>query len=331
VSGVRPLAQQLFSALADGQFHSGEKLAARLGVSRSAIWKAAAALRTLGLPLRAVTRRGYCLADAVAPLDAAAIRAALPRSLLPALRNGTAHWSIASTNAQLIASEPLAPGQFDFCVAEYQTAGRGRRGRSWLAPPGGAVCLSINWAFDPLPAAAGTLSLAIGVCVLRALHALGHDDARLKWPNDLLSQGGKLAGILIELRSEAGGPAQVVIGIGINLQLGAALQEQVAATGTRAASLHASGFHLTARNELVAALVRECVAGLLVFERNGFAPFAAPWRDSDALFGASVTVSGADGATQGVARGIDASGALLVETKGDLRRFRSGDVSVRSA
>jgi BirA family biotin operon repressor/biotin-[acetyl-CoA-carboxylase] ligase len=331
VSTSRSLPQQLFVALADGEFHSGEKLAARLGVTRSAIWKAAAALRALGLELRAVTRRGYCLADAVAPLDAEAIRTALPGPLLPALRHGTAHWSIASTNAQLLASATLAPGQFDFCVAEYQTAGRGRRGRSWFAPPGGAVCLSINWAFDPLPAAAGTLSLAIGVCVLRALRSLGHHDARLKWPNDLLSQDGKLAGILIELRSEAGGPAQVVIGIGINLRLGSALQEQVAATGTRAASLQAAGFRLTARNELIAALVRECVAGLRVFERDGFAPFAAAWRESDALLGASVTVNGADGTTQGVARGIDASGALLVETQGDLRRFRSGDVSVRSA
>ncbi|MEO7775694.1 MAG: biotin--[acetyl-CoA-carboxylase] ligase [Steroidobacteraceae bacterium] len=326
-----PLAQRLFVALADGEFHSGEKLAAGLGVTRSAIWKAAAALRELGVTLDGVTHRGYRLVAAVAPLDAGALRAAMPAALLPKLRMGSVHWRIASTNAELLERGGLAPGSFDYSVTECQTAGRGRRGRRWLAPPGGAVCLSIAWAFESLPAEAGTLSLAIGVCVLRALGAMGHADAWLKWPNDLLAQGGKLAGILIELRSEAGGPAHVVIGIGINLQLGDVLREQVAATGTRATSLQSLGFDLTRRNELVAHLIAECVAGLQVFEREGFAPFAAQWSQSDALLGEMVTVTGVDGPTQGVARGIDAAGALLVETQGSLRKFRSGDVSVRAS
>ena len=130
-------------------------------------------------------------------------------------------------------------GTSEVLLAEFQSAGRGRRGRAWLAPPGAGICLSLSWTFPEAPPELGALGLVIGVCVLRALTALGVKDLALKWPNDLLLDGRKLGGVLIELRGESAGPACVVIGIGLNVALGAALLRKIAATGVAATDLEA--------------------------------------------------------------------------------------------
>ena len=243
---------------------------------------------------------------------------------------------LASTNSTLLAraeqSGQGAPGagQFDFLAAEYQTAGRGRRARQWFAPPGGALCLSLGWTFTTLPKGASALSLAIGVCALRALATLGTLPLRLKWPNDLLAANRKLGGILIELRAESAGPAQVVIGVGINCALGAALTRRVQDAGTEPIDLAALGVAACDRNRLAAALINQIVGGLLEFERRGLAAFATEWSAVDALAGRVVTVESANGEFSGQARGIDADGALCVQGSGALRRFHSGEVTVRA-
>ena len=166
---------------------------------------------------------------------------------------------------------PAPPGRFDFLTAEYQSAGRGRRTRRWFAPPGGALCLSIGWSFAALPADIGALSLAIGVCVLRALESVGQPGAALKWPNDVVVGTGKLGGILIELRAEAGGPAQVVIGVGLNVALGERMLQLVHASGTRAADLSAlAGGRAASAIGSRPRCSHACVAGLAQFERSGF-------------------------------------------------------------
>jgi BirA family biotin operon repressor/biotin-[acetyl-CoA-carboxylase] ligase len=300
-------------------------------VSRSAIWKAVAALKQLGMLVRAVPNRGYCLPRASVPLDAQAIAASLPPAVAARLRRGQTLWSTDSTNAQLLARTGLQPGEFDFLAAEYQTSGRGRRTRSWFAPPGGSLCLSVAWSFPALPSDAGALSLAIGVCALRALAANDVRAATLKWPNDLVTADGKLGGILIELRAESAGPAYVVIGIGLNVVLGEPLLERVRASGTQPIDLAALGIEHCDRNRLAATLIAESVAGLERFELDGFAPFAAEWRRADALAGKAIVVSGGDGGRiAGHARGIDRSGALCVQTREGLQRFVCGDVSVRA-
>lgn len=326
-----PLAQRLYRILSDREFHSGSVLAARCGVSRSAVWKAVATLRALGVAVHAVANRGYRLPAASALIDAERILALLPRAAASRLRTGQCCWTTGSTNADLSQRAAVPAGQFDFLTAEHQSAGRGRRARRWLAPPGGALCLSLSWSFAALPADIGALSLAVGVCALRALDALGLTGAALKWPNDLVVGTGKLGGILIELRAEAGGPAQVVIGIGMNVALGPALLEQVLATGTRAVDLAALGDCACDRNRLAAALITACIAGLEQFERGGFRPFVAEWRAADALAGRPVAVSADTGTVVGHARGIDVDGALCVQTREGLRRFVTGDVSVRAA
>jgi BirA family biotin operon repressor/biotin-[acetyl-CoA-carboxylase] ligase len=323
------LIERVFVKLTDGEFHSGEELARGLGVTRSAVWKAAGSLRDLGMPLEAIRNRGYRLAVATEPLDAARIRSALPREVLTRVRELEVEWSVDSTNTKLVAREAPPAGNAEVLLAEVQSAGRGRRGRAWLAPPGGAVCLSLSWTFPEMPRDVGALSLAIGVCVLRALKFAGVADVRLKWPNDVLVGDRKLGGILIELRAESAGPVSVVVGIGLNVALGDELLEKIATTGLRATDLHSSAETLLSRNAVASALIENCVRGLAEFEREGLRPFVEEYRRADALRGRDVTVHSAEDGTRGLARGIDLSGALLVETPHGLRKFIGGEVTVR--
>jgi BirA family biotin operon repressor/biotin-[acetyl-CoA-carboxylase] ligase len=325
-----PLVAQVFARLADGRFHSGEELARALGVSRSAVWKAAGALRALGATLHAVKNRGYRLPHGSEALDPGKIREHLPREALPHVAGVETVWSVTSTNTVLLGRANPTAGTSEVLLAEYQTAGRGRRGRAWLAPPGGAICLSLSWTFREVPQDLGALGLVVGVCALRALRELGVADGRLKWPNDLLIDERKLGGVLIELRAESGGPACVVIGIGLNVALGAALLKQIGESGTQATDLAGTGIGAPSRNVAAATLVGSCVRGLVEFERAGLKPFMEEWRAADALRGRAVSVSAPDGTARGVARGIDLHGALLVETPQGVRRFISADVSVRA-
>ena len=327
----RPLIARVFAELSDGQFHSGEDLAQALGVSRSAVWKAVKSLRDLGATLHAVRNRGYRLAKSSEPLAAERILEKLSEAVRKRVRSLEVAWTVGSTNTELLSRANPPNGTSEVMLAEYQTAGRGRRGRAWLAPPGGAICLSLSWTFRDVPADLGALGLVIGVCELRALHELGVTGAKLKWPNDLLVDERKLGGILIELRAESDGPACVVIGIGLNVALGAPLLAKIAETGIAATDLVTAGLAEPSRNTVAGALVDSCVRGLLEFERDGLRPFVENWRDSDALQGKMVDVRGAVGeVTRGLARGVDLHGALLVETAEEgLKKFVSGDVSVR--
>jgi BirA family transcriptional regulator, biotin operon repressor / biotin---[acetyl-CoA-carboxylase] ligase len=325
------LTARVFAELADGQFHSGEQLAATLGVSRSAVWKAVKSLRDLGATLHAVRNRGYRLAKSSEPLAASLIRENLSGETGARIKNLEVVWSVGSTNTVLLARPNPPNGSSEVMLAEYQTAGRGRRGRAWLAPPGGAICLSFSWAFRDVPADLGALGLVIGVCELRALRELGVTGAKLKWPNDVLVDDRKLGGVLIELRAEQGGPACVVIGIGLNVALGAPLLATIAETGNAATDLVTAGLAEPSRNAVAARIVDHCIRGLLEFERDGLRPFVEDWRDSDALRGRMIDIRGAAGeVVHGLARGVDLHGALLVETPAEgLRKFISGDVSVR--
>jgi BirA family transcriptional regulator, biotin operon repressor / biotin---[acetyl-CoA-carboxylase] ligase len=325
-----PLIARLFARLTDGEFHSGEALAAELAVSRSAVWKAASVLRELGATVHAVRNRGYRIPDAGEPLDGGRIRALLTDVALQRIERVDTHWTVGSTNTVLMERSNPAIGSGEALLAEYQTAGRGRQGRTWVAPPGGSICLSLSWMFGELPRDLGALGLVIGVCAREALQSLGAGRVTLKWPNDLLIDDRKLGGILIELRAESTGPACVVIGMGLNVALGAALLEKIGTLGIAPIDLASAGLKGASRNAVAARLISSCVQGLLDFEASGLKPFAQKWLEADGLRGRPVTVTGSAGATQGIARGIDLDGALLVETPQGLQRFITGDVSVRA-
>lgn len=323
-----PLLARVFAALGDGVFHSGETLAAELGVTRGAVWKAVRTLRTLGATLHAVPNRGYRLVSAGEPLDAHAIRSAL--SMRDRVRALEVAWSVGSTNTVLLERPDPPEGLCEVLLAEHQSAGRGRRGRTWLAPLGGALCMSFSWTFPEVPRDLGALGLVIGVCVLRALRTFGLSSARLKWPNDVLVEGRKLGGILIELRAEADGPASVIVGVGLNVSLGPEVLEQIAASGVAATDLVMAGLAQPSRNRLAAQVIDAALEGLLQFEVGGLRRFVEEWRDADALRGRMVDVRAPEGISRGLARGIDVHGALMVETPQGLRRFISGDVTVRA-
>jgi BirA family biotin operon repressor/biotin-[acetyl-CoA-carboxylase] ligase len=335
-SKIAPLAQQVFQKLGPGGFHSGAQLAEELGVSRNAIWKAVGGLKELGLTIHAVRNRGYRLAHPTAPLSAPQIHAGLSPQMRATLRHIEVAWRLDSTNSTLFARTDLLPGRCDVLLAEVQSAGRGRRGRSWLATPGGALCLSLGWVFATMPRDMGSLGLAVGVCALQALreHVPGAIAAetplQLKWPNDLLCDARKLGGILIDMRAEAGGPSYVVIGIGLNVVLSEAARAQIGATGTEPCDLKSLEVSPLQRNQVVTSLIQCLIRGLTVFERDGLKPFREEWQRADALRGKAVTVTTVQDTTRGVARGIDVDGALLVETASGPVRFVSGEVSVRA-
>jgi len=309
-------------------FISGAHLATQLSVTRGAVWKAVAQLRTLGLNIEALPRQGYRLAAPCTALSSDAVDGALSQALRSRLREGRCEWQLASTNAVLLARGNLQPGQFDYLTAEIQTA---RRGRQWLAPPGGAVCLSWSWCFDSLPPQGGALGLVIGVTAMRALHSLGVEGVQIKWPNDLVSAHGKLGGILVELRSEAGGPVHLVCGIGLNLRLPPSVIDAVAVSGNKATDLAALCATLPDRSALVAALLQHGLAGLQELQQTGLASFRDDFEAADALFDLPVIAQGATDSIHGTARGIDADGALLISTASGLQRVLSADVSVRPA
>ncbi len=319
---------ELLRLLADGALHSGEELAAALSISRAAVWKRLQQLESWGIACEARPGSGYRLEAPIDLLDAAQIRESLPQAARATLRNLEVHESLESTSDRLLAVTDLPPGRFDACLAEFQSAGRGRRGRHWVAPFASGLCLSVSWSYRDAPGTLGALSLAAGVAALRALGRLGFARLSLKWPNDILCGDAKLGGILIDLRGEAAGPAYVVVGIGINVRLPQAARERLAAEGAEATDLAALG-GVPARNELAAVLIAELAQALVEFGARGLAAFMAEWQAADALAGRAVRVLHGGEPLEGLARGVDGDGALLLEIGGARRRILSGEVSVR--
>lgn len=332
----RSLAQvrrdRLLELLADGAFHSGEHLAKRLRISRGGIWKVIRGLRAIDIEVQSVPRQGYRLPRAVDLYDRDTLLQSMSEPTRALLDRLDVMLTVDSTNAFITQHPVSVPGHANVCVAEIQTAGRGRRGRSWVAPFGSGICLSLGWQFAEQPPTFSALSLAVGVAVVRTLRRLGMQQVGLKWPNDIVWQQRKLGGILIEMRGESAGPAHVVIGIGLNMRMPAsvriALAEQQAAL---IADVHEVLRDKTPnRNVLAGALIDELADVLRQFASQGFEPFAAEWRSLDALADAPVKVLTSTNTTLGTARGVDADGTLLVDVNGELRRFVSGEVSLRA-
>jgi BirA family biotin operon repressor/biotin-[acetyl-CoA-carboxylase] ligase len=328
-----PRRQQLLALLADGALHSGSQLATQLGVTRASVWKLVAELRELGIHVRSHDRRGYDLPSPVELIDAGRMQEAARAAGWPLASPPEVLFETGSTN-QFLYEAPSPPTDAPRVVfAELQQAGRGRRGRTWLAPFGSGLTFSIGWAFHDMPPDLSALSLAMGVQAVRALHRIGAASVRLKWPNDLVVGRHKLGGLLMQLRSEAGGPAYVVVGLGLNLDLPAPARAAIDGPGiTPACDLRdALGGAQPSRNVVAASLVSAMLDGLAQFAVQGFAPFSAAWQAFDSLRDAPVRVVQGGGTLEGIARGVDADGALRVERAGRIERFVSGDVSLRAA
>lgn len=331
---IRACPPPLLLALAAGTPVSSTKVALASGMTPAAVRAQAAALRARGLPILSRGEAGYQLPRPLQLLDEDRIRAKLPGALGGQLGALEVHWELDSTSDELQRRAGEAQ-DLSFVLAELQTAGRGRRGRQWLSPPGMNLYLSCLKRFHHGFAALAGLSLAVGTMLLRALAALEIAGAGLKWPNDVLAAraprqpGGKLAGILVELGGDYQGRCTAVIGIGLNLCLTPALRAQVGQPVCDLATLN--GGTSPERNQVAAALITALVAGLGHFEREGFAAFSADYARQDVLRDQAVRVSGAFGAFDGVGAGVDGRGALRVRlADGSVRVVDSADVTVRS-
>lgn len=308
----------LLDTLASGAWHSGEDLAAAASISRAAVAKRIDKLRELGLDIEARHGLGYRLTQALERLQAADLQASAPAGLRISVVD-----SVDSTNRALLDAPASDDPQLLF--AEMQTAGRGRRGRSWRSPYGANLYASLAWSFPNWPPRLTTLPLMVGVACAQALADIGLDRVRLKWPNDLWIDQRKLGGILVEHRGEAGGSCRVVIGVGINVAM---LPAQGDGIDQPWISVNEALGQTATRNALAAAFAGRLFAGLQQFSTLGFAPFSAQWSALDLTRDQPVRITGAE-AFEGIARGVDADGALIVDCADELRRVHSGEVSVR--
>ncbi len=319
---------QLVSLLADGRFHSGEVLARQLGVSRAAVWKIVQRLAQWQLDVYAVRGRGYRLATPLELLEGGRIQQALDDEVRRALRRLDIFVETPSTNQYLLQQPEREQEDFVAVFAEYQSAGRGRRGKSWVSPFGHNLYASLQWWVSHPAAIAEGLSLALGVGLARLLERAGLAGVQLKWPNDVHVQGRKIAGILLEMSGEGAGPCRLVIGIGLNLRLGEHQRRVIGQPCTDLLSeLGAAGF---SRNWLAGQLINEIHRVLVDFERCGLAAFRQAWDERDVMRGREVEVMLGGECIGGVCRGVDERGALLVQTPAGMRRFISGEASLRA-
>lgn len=319
----------LVRRLADGALHDTDSLARAAGIEPDAVPGALRALSAWGLDVESPSGLGHRLVEPLELLDSARIAAALEMPVRERLNGLEVLDEVDSTNARLLALPAPPEGRGRACAAEFQNAGRGRRGRAWTQPYASGLCLSLGWSFAGSSVGLGALSLAAGVAVLRALDGFGVGGLALKWPNDVLRGGAKLGGILCELRSLPEGPVHVVIGVGLNVRLSDDARAGIVEGGGLEPADLADVRPRIARNRLAARLLGTLAAMAEEFAAQGFAPFTDEWRAADALRDRAVRVLGPSG-REGVARGIDIDGALCIEIGGRLERLTAGDVSLRA-
>lgn len=313
--------RQLISLLKDGDFHSGQKLAEDLSVSRAYIWKLMQQLEELGLESESVTRKGYRLLKPLQLINAENLSKSMAQ-------RGLLDWQCEvllltdSTNEQL-KGEGFRHKKL--LVAEYQSAGRGRRGRQWVSPLASNLYWSIGWQTQMPVQQLGGLSLVVGLAIIKALGNLGVKGVQLKWPNDIRHQGKKLGGILIELSGDVAGALQVVVGVGLNMQMGATAAQHI---DQQWMNLNEIGPQVS-RQQLLTEATIELSHALEIFEQQGFEAFHDTWQAVDECFGEKVTILQQNQELKGIGAGVDATGALLLQTGKGIVPIYAGEVSLR--
>ncbi|ALM51127.1 biotin--[acetyl-CoA-carboxylase] ligase [Halomonas huangheensis] len=326
---------ELIRLLSDGEFHSGQQLGEKLGVSRAAVWKQLRKLEDLGIAMEAVKGQGYRLSQPLELLDGPSIVSALGPGARHLLARLFVEDTLPSSNEFLRERFRQGAGHGEVCLVEQQSAGRGRRGRVWTTPWGRTLMCSIGWRFEAGVAALEGLSLAIGVVLAQILEGHGLHPA-LKWPNDVLlhndsaaddkpARYGKLAGILVEISGDAAGPCEVVLGMGINVDLPddfrASIDQPVACVHDQAKGL--------SRNRLAAELLDGLLAMLAGFEEQRFAAWQQAWNQLHAFAGCEVEVIRGTRRDIMIAGDVDDSGNLWVRGEGGDECLVGGEISVR--
>ncbi|MDO9522075.1 MAG: bifunctional biotin--[acetyl-CoA-carboxylase] ligase/biotin operon repressor BirA [Pseudohongiella sp.] len=312
----------LLTLLCDGSSQSGEALGRRLGISRAAVWKQIHQLKELGVGIHAVTGKGYCIPGGLQLLDRQKIINGLDAGVSDLISGIDVHFTVGSTNTE--AMSKAGEGYESYLVmTEHQSLGRGRRGRSWVSPFGHNLYLSMLWSFQGGIAALEGLSLVCALAVKRALVRQQYHDVGVKWPNDVLFERQKLAGILLEVSGDVSGPCKVVIGVGLNVDMpllaGRGIDQPFS-------DLKAMRSEAVDRNRLAAVLVSELVAVIKLFQEEGFGPFQDDWLQADVYLGQAVEIQSGQNVLPGVCAGVDEVGRLLLETADGVQRIAGGEV-----
>ncbi|MBW3470600.1 bifunctional biotin--[acetyl-CoA-carboxylase] ligase/biotin operon repressor BirA [Proteus vulgaris] len=309
----------LIALLADGNIHSGEQLGESLGMSRAGINKHIQTLRSWGIDVQTVVGKGYQLDAPMNLLNADIVNQNIkgnPANVIPV---------IDSTNQYLMQRiSELTSG--DVCIAEYQSAGRGRRGRKWISPFGRNLYLSMYWKLEQGPAAAIGLSLVVGVIMAEVLQKLGAEGVKVKWPNDLYLNDKKLSGILVELTGKTGDVAHIITGIGINIAMS---KNQNEAINQQWINLEQVGIKID-RNELACEITNALRDAFVQFEKQGLSVFIERWKSLDNFMDRRVKLIIGEKEIFGVAKGINDQGALLLEQNGSITPYIGGEISLRS-
>ena len=326
----------LLRQLADGAFHSGEDLAETVGMTRARVSQVLKEAESAGLALERIRGRGYRLLAAPDFLSADLIRAALSENVrknpsIPLLAIEVVD-EIGSTSTELLRRMQRKDIHASVLAAEWQTAGRGRRGRKWTAVAGGSLTFSMGWRFEQGAGYLAGLSLAVGVAVIRALEAEGLPGVELKWPNDLIHRHLKVGGILVELNGDALGPSTVVVGIGLNVRMPPAAKRDIEQPVSDLTAVAGRGAMPIDRNRLLARVVAELAQAFTAYADTGFPPFAAEWQRRHAYQGKLVRLLLPDGASvKGTVAGVDSMGAIVLADGPRRARFLSGEISLRRA
>lgn len=318
------------NCLSDGRFHSGETLGKTLGLTRSGVWKLIQQCRHLNISLHSVTNKGYQLEHPLTLLDKEALLKQLSPSQLSLLKTIEIFDTLPSTNDYLMTKihQPLEthPGNW-VCLAEHQSQGKGRQGRHWFSPYGKNLYFSILWRFNLEAGELSGLSLATALAVVKTLEQHHIPNLGVKWPNDILWQSKKLAGILIELSAEAHSVSNAVIGIGINVAMPISLGDTISQPWT---DLEQITGHYIDRNILAGNLLNQLMQTFALFQNQGLSPFINEWQERDLALNQPLTLTTAKGILQGTGRGINDKGHLLIEMKeGHIQTFASGEVSIQ--
>lgn len=326
---MKSLTFPVLRLLNDGEFHSGVTIARDLGVSRASVSLALRGVEEFGLVVNKVHGRGYRLLEGLQWLDRELILTHLGQEArafhLEILD------TVESTNSLLLQRSSIKKNAGELSIAvlatELQTGGRGRRGREWHSGLGDGLTFSLVWRFQQGANLLSGLSLAVGVAIARVLRSSGVEDAALKWPNDVLIDGRKIAGILIELQGDMLGPTTAVIGIGINLKLSDSVKDRIDQSAT---DLYSVNGKTPDRNHFMAALLLELTRVLKDFECHGFAPFREEWVRYHAFENQSVQLQMPDGSLQeGLVRGVGEDGSLILSTPLGDRIYNGGEISLR--
>jgi BirA family biotin operon repressor/biotin-[acetyl-CoA-carboxylase] ligase len=311
--------------LSDGRFHSGQALAHEFGLSRSSIFNALAQAEPMGLTIHAVRGRGYRMPEPVEWLDGDAV----PHHLGAAAADYTIHLhdSVDSTNTTLMAAALKGAADGTLICTEHQQSGKGRRGRQWHSVLGGSLTFSVLWRFENGLQSLSGLSLAAGLAIARAVNRHSRHPARLKWPNDVLVNYRKLAGILVEVQGDMHGAAFAVVGVGLNVRMNVAQRDAVDQAVIDLAEMGVT----VGRNQLLADCLLELHTVLSLFRQRGFASLREDWLALDAYAGRAVALALPDArSVRGMASGVDETGAFLLrDAQATLRPYSGGEISLR--